>query len=87
MLPKRRGTGDEAVLSYIQKGNFKLYIHVAKIVLCFDHSNYSLHDMVSLKEHHPDVYTGDLILPLLSSPGHSPMHSLIPCAPPLVKKS
>ena len=87
MLPKKRGTGDEAVLSYIQEGNFKLYIHVAKIVLCFDHSHYSLHDMVSLKEHHPDVYTGEFILPLPSSPGHSPMHSLIPCAPPLVKKS
>ena len=61
MLPKKRGTGDEAVLSYIQEGNFKLYIqcHVAKIVLCFDHSHYSLHDMVSLKGHHPDVYTGN----------------------------
>ena len=29
--------------------------------------------MVSLKEHHPDVYAGELILPLPSSPGH--MHA------------
>ena len=33
MLPKKRGTGDEAVVSCIQEGNFKLYINVAKIVL------------------------------------------------------
>ena len=66
MLLKKRGTGDEAVLAIIiykrETSNsicMYVYIHVAKIVLCFDHSHYSLHDMVSLKEHHPDVYTGE----------------------------
>ena len=69
MLPKKRGTEDEAVLIAIYKRETSnsTYMHVAKIVLCFDHSHYSLHNMVSLKEHHPDVYTGKLILPLLAT--------------------
>ena len=40
--------------------------------------------MVLLKEHHSDVYAGELILPLPSLLAKC-MHSLIPCAPPLVR--